>query len=144
MRYLFLISCLVVGTLAQPDWFGHLQEYINGVDDSIDFLHNMRIEYHHADGTRHLMIGIKDGPGPRECHFVEVSPVWEPLLQDPTKVPLMTEEVYHLITDPNYPESVLTEAQLNAAYGDPEASTECAGHKIYVLNYTPSAAVQNA
>ena len=58
----------------------------------------------------------------KECHFVEVSPIWEPLLQDQQKVQMMTEEVYHLMVDPNYPETELTLDQLKTIYNDPEAA----------------------
>ena len=61
-------------------------------------------------------------PTEKECHFVEVSPIWEPLLQDQANVAKMTEEVYHLMVDPNYPETELTLDQLKAIYNDPEAA----------------------
>ena len=73
--------------------------------------------------SQHLLIAIKDmGNGAKECHFIEISPIWESLLKDPVKLTMMTEEVYHKITDPNYTEIPLTEAQLQADYGDSEAS----------------------
>ena len=71
----------------------------------------------------HLLIGIKDMPAnEKECHFVEVSPIWEPMLQQPDSVRKMTEEVYHLMVDPNYPETELTLDQLKTIYNDPEAA----------------------
>ena len=58
----------------------------------------------------------------KECHFIEVSPVWEHLLTNATKVRMMTEEVYHLMTNHAYPETTLTEEQLRQDYNDAEAS----------------------
>merc|ERR1712002_459569 len=141
MRSLILLSLFALAVAqVPPRWFDQLAEYLNSLDDTIDQIHGFRIEYHHGANQEHLMIGIKDMP-PKECHFVEVSPLWEHLLQNQTKVQKMTEEVYHLMVDPNYPETELTLDQLKTIYNDPEAAEECAGHKIFVLNYTPSQAI---
>merc|ERR1712055_387268 len=143
-----LIACLSATVLAQtqPSWFLDLKNMINGVDDTIDRLHNFRLEYHHDSATReHLLIAISDyGPTGKTCHFIEISPVWESLLQDRMKVRMISEEIYHKINDPNVNEVTLTADQLAAAYQDNEAATECAGHAIRVLSYSPSQAVMAA
>ena len=54
---------------------------------------------------------------------MEISPTWESLLTDRSKVPQISEEIYHLITNPTTQEVKLTEDQIKAAYGDAEAST---------------------
>jgi len=146
MRCLLLVAFLAASVLAQtpPAWFNHIKDFINGVDDTVDMLHGYRIEYHH-DGRQHLMIAIADDPRVgRECHFVEISPVWEAELKDRNKVRMMSEEIYHLIKDPNTQETTLSDDQIKAAYGDNEAATECLGHTIKVLSYSPSQAILNA
>merc|ERR1711962_1191525 len=160
MRCLIL-SCLVALTLAQtpPAWFSHIKDFINGIDGTIDIVHGYRVEYHH-DGRQHLLILIKDedygshhdytdrpggsGHHGKACHFVEVSPVWEHLLKDQSKVPQISEEIIHNIYNHDSPESVLTLDQLQAAYGASEAVQECAGHSIRVLSYSPSAAIMSS
>merc|ERR1719237_1412479 len=87
---------------------------------------------------------IYHGPTGKTCHFIEISPVWESLLQDRMKVRMISEEIYHKINDPNVNEVTLTEDQLSAAYQDAESATECAGHAIRVLSYSPSQAVMAA
>merc|ERR1711962_50982 len=145
MRCLLAISALVALTLAQggpPAWFDNIKNFINGIDDTIDSIHNFRIEYHH-DGRQHLLIAIRDRGSMKECHFIEISPTWEALLKDRSKVPQISEEIYHMINNPSVQEVKLTEDQIKAAYGDAEASTECAGHDIYSLSYSPSAGIMS-
>merc|ERR1712055_206297 len=144
MRCSVLLSCLVAVTLAQtpPAWFDQIKNFINGIDDTIDSIHGFRMEYHH-DGRQHLLIAIMDKPPRMQCHFIEVSPVWESLLTDRSKVPQISEEIYHLIRDPNTQETTLTDDQILAAYGDSEAATECVGHTIKVLSYSPSNAIMS-
>ena len=49
------LSTCVIQAQTQPSWFLDLQNMINGVDDTIDRLHNYRLEYHHAsDVSIHL------------------------------------------------------------------------------------------
>merc|ERR1712180_243418 len=163
MRSLIL-SCLVVLALAQtqPSWFSHLSQFINGIDGTIDVVHGYRVEYHH-DGRQHLLIVIRDEGRQRphgnhtghfhftgfffhgrECHFIEISPVWEDLLKDQAKVAEISEEIVHLIHNPTTQETRLTMDQIMAAYGDHEVATECAGHSIRVLSYSPSAAIMSS
>merc|ERR1712002_301751 len=143
MRSVFLLSLFALAVAqGPPRWFDQLAGYLNALDDTIDQIHGFRIEYHHGANQEHLMIGIKDMP-PKECHFVEVSPLWEHLLQNQTKVQKMTEEVYHLMVDPNYPETELTLDQLKAIYNDPEAVDEFSDHALFVMNYRPSNEIIN-
>merc|ERR1711963_1394046 len=107
-RSLALISlCLLGAALAQrPSWFDILAFKLNGLDDTIDQVHNYT----------HLMIAINDEWPNLECHFIEIDPQWEPLLQDPIKVQQISEEIYHLVHGGHVPETELTPEQLLAKY----------------------------
>merc|ERR1712121_506751 len=139
-----VVACLAVAVLAQtrPSWWQNLQNGINAQDDVIDRIHDFRIEYHHPRNGEHLLIAISDSRNHKECHFIEISRIWESLLHDDKKTEMISEEIYKLISDPSTPETQLTTAQLAAAYHDRDATHECYGHTIKVLAYTPSAAVQ--
>merc|ERR1712200_109192 len=132
------------GNHQRPSWFDMLAMRLNSYDDSIDRVHNYRLEYHHLDNHTHLLIAISDEYPARQCHFIEISPTWEPLLQDPTKVQLISEEIYHLIQGGNVPEMELTADQLMAAYGDADAFQECLRHIIFVMSYTPSPSITSS
>merc|ERR1711934_836360 len=145
MRSFLILSCLVAAVLAQqsrPSWWQNLQNGINAQDDVIDRIHDFRIEYHHNRRQQHLLIAISDERTHKECHFIEISPTWEPLLRDDKKVELISEEIYQLISDPSTPETTLTTKQLADAYHDGDATHECYRHTVKLLSYTPSAAVQ--
>jgi len=153
MRFL-IFFCIAALAVAQspPAWFSHIKDYINGIDDTIDILHGFRVEYHH-DGRQHLLIFIKDYGGQNSanhpnggkvCGFVEISPVWEHLLHDQAKVAQISEEVLHQVHSGAAQTNTLTLDQIKAAYGDSEATQECAGHEIREVSYTPSAAILSA
>merc|ERR1719511_259682 len=129
------------GSHPHPSWFDLLAFKLNGLDDTIDRIHNLRIEYHHVANHTHLMIAIKD-EWPRECHFIEIDPQWEPLLQDPIKVQQISEEIYHLVHGGHVPETELTPEQLLAKYDDNDAVEECTRHVVKVMSYTPSPSIQ--
>merc|ERR1712200_104896 len=145
-----VVACLLAFVAAQdghhdhhhPSWFDIVANGLNGLDDTIDQVHQYRIEYHHNDNTTHLMIAINDFIRPRDCHIVEIAPEWEPLLLDPVKVQQISEEIYHLIRGNNVPETTLTDDQLIAKYGDNEVLTECRRHITKVMAYTPSPSIQ--
>lgn len=148
MQVFIILSCLFLGTLGQtqPAWFQHVADYINNIDDTIDIVHNTRVEYHH-DGKQHLLIAIEDRGRHRSCTFIEISPVWEPLLKDAAKVTQISEEISHVIHahDEDGQQVVsLTMDQVMAAYGDMEVKTECAGHQLRTVSYTPSAAIMSS
>merc|ERR1712029_14 len=144
--------CLLGATLAQttftprptkPDWYSILAWKLNGYDDTVDRVHEWRIEYHHQPDKKHLLIAISDNWPNLQCHFVEIDPQWESVMQDPAKVQLISEELYHHIKSQDVPETQLTEVQLLAIFGDKDSVGECVNHTVYVMSYTPSAAVLN-
>merc|ERR1711879_295016 len=149
MRVILAVSCLVALVLSQtttrappPAWWAAMQGIIGSQTDVVDQVHGYRFEYHAPANGTHLMIVIKDKPPPKECHFIEISRVWEPLLNDVTKLSMMTEEIYGLVTNNATRETTLNIQQLYAAYGDADAARECYGHSLKILGYTPSAMVQ--
>merc|ERR1719317_1466610 len=97
--------------------------------------------HHHVANHTHLLIAIKD-EYPRECHFIEIDPQWEALLNDPVKVQQISEEVYHLVHGGNVPETELTPEQLLAKYDDNDSVEECPRHTVKVMSYTPSPSIQ--
>merc|ERR550517_1846141 len=110
-------------------------------DQVIDDIHEFRFEYHNPDNGTHLLIAISDKSGAKECHFVEIDPLWEPALSNEAKTQMISEELYAMLHDPSTVETTLTVKQLQAIYGDTQASKECWHHTIKVLHYTPSQAV---
>jgi len=127
----------------RPSWFDILAWRLNGLDDTVDRIHDYRIEYHHVANHTHLMIAIRDEyPNGMECHFIEIDPQWEPLLQDPHKLQLISEEVYHLVHGGHVPETELTADQLLAKYDDNDAVEECTRHTVKVMDYTPSPSIR--
>merc|ERR1712212_882999 len=104
----------------RPSWFDILAWRLNGLDDTVDRIHDYRIE----------------------CHFIEIDPQWEPLLQDPHKLQLISEEIYHLVHDGHVPETELTADQLLAKYDDHDAVEECTRHTVKVMDYTPSPSIR--
>merc|ERR1712008_537128 len=108
-----------------------------------DYEHAYRIEYHNDVGKTHLILAIKDKPEPKECHIVEVDSKWEAMLQDSDKVHLITDEIYRAIVGGAAVESTLTIRQLQAAYGDYDATRECFQHIVKIFNYIPSDAILN-
>merc|ERR1712212_423612 len=157
MAMLLLVLLSILGhSLAQdasttarpgpPDWFLKLQAYANKQDDVIDRVHNFRLEYH-PDGTNyngnHLLMAISDFRQ-RECHVIEVDAQWEPLLNDPEKIPLISEEIIHLIQEGHAREVTLTDDELYKNYGRNDATEECANHVVKAMIYSPSDAVINA
>merc|ERR1711879_6016 len=147
MRALIVVICFAIAMADDgvPQWMLDLQHGIGMSSDVIDTVHNWRIEYHSQLPGKHLLIAISDGydaSRTRECHFIEIDSRWEGLLNDTSKTQKISEEIYATVTDPTIQETELTVQQLQAAYGDKSASKECWEHKIYVLSYTPSAALQ--
>merc|ERR1739848_864341 len=125
-----------------PDWFQYVAGMVSRNDDVLDRYHEFRFEYHHRNNRTHTVIAIGDTRTHRECHFIEVDPVWEPLLNDQTIAAAIVEEIYAVIDAGTVPETQLTVTQLDAAYGDHDATKECIGYMIKVLHYTPSATIQ--
>jgi len=126
----------------RPDWFNQIDQFLNTWDDTVDRYHQYRFEYHAPPHGQHLMIAIDDSQGHRECHFVEISDQWEPLLNQTATIPKVSEEIYALITSNNAPETQMSIRALEGAYGDHDATRECYGHSIWILNYTPSSTLQ--
>merc|ERR1719341_1539397 len=100
-------------------------------------------------GKTHLLISIVDEGHHKSCTFIEVSPFWEPLLKDPAKIPMISEEISHLIHDHSdghdhghdHPRIPITMDQAMAAYNDPEIAEECTDRDLSIMSYHPSAAI---
>jgi len=154
MRFIILAVC-VVAVIAQrpphggdhhgggdrPAWFQAIDQYLSVNDDVVDRYHEYRFEYHNDARGQHLMLAIDDLANEKSCHVVEIDNQWESLLNNTATIPMVSEEIYQLIHLSNTPETSLSVAQLSNAYGDHDATRECFGHKVFLLTYTPSAAL---
>ncbi|XP_059154558.1 uncharacterized protein LOC131940037 [Physella acuta] len=139
MRVL-IIACLAVVALTQSQtWLDRFREWfnVNKEDFTIDFVHNYRFEEHSTTG-HHLLVAISDVTGDRSCHLIEVTPDWAPDLGDDTKMHIITDEIYKLITTHTLSETTLTYTDLRNVYGDSDALRECVQHRVYIVTYKPS------
>merc|ERR1712002_217557 len=124
------------------NWFDAIRDQWNDrlkYDDVIDNIHEFRFEYHNLQGmgAPNILIAISDRRDSMECHIVEVPNDWEAQLQDEAALHRISEDLYKIITEGKVPETTLTMQQLTDRYKDPEATRECRGHTIKLLNYTP-------